>query len=615
MPINGIENVDLQNDDQADGITKINTSMTAITNHDHSGDKGDRITTSAITIDANLEMNGFSLNDIGELILNAMDLASTNNLGLYTKSVNSIREVFFKDSSGQEVQLSNNGTVNFAGSGSLSGVFGSAAVTYNNLNKRWTLTDGDGNNSDLQIGNEFRMENGGFITSVVSAATQASTITLPDETATLAITSDIDTQVSKTYTTPNIASPAFSGTATGSLSELGLTNPAFSGTPTGSLTDLQVIEPVNTVTPVTLTPPYTSTVDAMDLANWTVNTATASGVTQIPGSIALDTGSETVGTNSYLLTVDADPSTAFNRRCFISSPDITIPALGTYTFSLTSKETGTATAGSLIICKDNDTSNAQGFVSLSFPSVPTVITTPAVILSPGTYNVILDLSGNTAERQGFIGGMSLVTTNLQMATIDFDKAVNKVTVSTDTAIFSENKTAGKSTKLILENGANAATFVTSSLGARNVSVGSFDGYLPTTRAGLVLGITSYEIYFDGTVDNVYNLSNRGDVRPQTITSSSVDEQLKINSQTSFISVDMSGSSDETPTFNLDYMTPGQQLTIKLISGTITGLSLMYGGALIYGAFAVPSGTHYINIGFYSAGFGYLGLIDVHTSIV
>ncbi len=97
--------------------TEINNSLSIIDGHTHTAGSGVQITPSAININSNLTMNSNALTSSSYLNLSAQSVAPSSFLSLYASG----RELYFEDGVGNQVQITNAGTVNVVSSGISSG--------------------------------------------------------------------------------------------------------------------------------------------------------------------------------------------------------------------------------------------------------------------------------------------------------------------------------------------------------------------------------------------------------------------------------------------------------------------------------------------------------------
>ena len=104
----------------------LNTSLDAIDGHDHSTNKGVRITPAGLNINADLEFNQNSATELKNVIFDSSVTAATTSYSLYQASGN----LYWRNGSGTAVQVTTGSSVN-AGAGSISGMTSTdAGVTY-----------------------------------------------------------------------------------------------------------------------------------------------------------------------------------------------------------------------------------------------------------------------------------------------------------------------------------------------------------------------------------------------------------------------------------------------------------------------------------------------------
>ena len=172
--------------------TNLNTTIDAVDDHDHSTNKGIRITPAAINVNADMEFNQNSASELKNLIFDSSVTAATTSYSIYQASGN----MYWRNGSGTAVQVTSGGAVN-AGAGSISGMTGTdAGAAYTDGSKTFNFFTDSGNSdygkmahADLLL---FTYTNDNvadvnYITLVCSAAASGSsgTITVPAETGTL----------------------------------------------------------------------------------------------------------------------------------------------------------------------------------------------------------------------------------------------------------------------------------------------------------------------------------------------------------------------------------------------------------------------------------------------
>ena len=120
--------------------TDLNTSIDAVDGHDHSTNKGIRITPAAINISADLEFNDNSATELKNIIFSTAT-AATTSYSVYQASGN----LYWRNGAGTAVQITTGSAVN-AGAGSISGMTGTdAGVTYADGSKTFNFFTDAGN--------------------------------------------------------------------------------------------------------------------------------------------------------------------------------------------------------------------------------------------------------------------------------------------------------------------------------------------------------------------------------------------------------------------------------------------------------------------------------------
>jgi len=175
--------------------TDLNTSIDAVDDHDHSTNKGVRITPAAINVNADMEFNQNSASELKNLIFDSSVTAATTSYSLYQSSGN----IYWRNGSGTAVQITTGSSVN-AGAGSITGMSGTdAGVTYTNVAKSYNFFCDSGNtdfgklaHADLLL-YRFTDDNTAdtdYVTVAYSTASSGSggTLTVPAETGTILTT-------------------------------------------------------------------------------------------------------------------------------------------------------------------------------------------------------------------------------------------------------------------------------------------------------------------------------------------------------------------------------------------------------------------------------------------
>jgi len=120
--------------------TDLNTSIDAVDGHDHSTNKGIRITPAAVNINADLEFNDNSATELKNVIFSTVT-AATTSYSVYQASGN----LYWRNGAGTAVQITTGSAVN-AGAGSISGMTGTdAGVTYADGSKTFNFFTDAGN--------------------------------------------------------------------------------------------------------------------------------------------------------------------------------------------------------------------------------------------------------------------------------------------------------------------------------------------------------------------------------------------------------------------------------------------------------------------------------------
>ena len=176
--------------------TDLNTSIDAVDGHDHSTNKGVRITPAAINVNADMEFNQNSASELKNLIFDSSVTAATTSYSLYQSSGN----IYWRNGSGTAVQITTGSSVN-AGAGSITGMAGTdAGVTYTNVAKTFNFFCDSGNtdfgklaHADLLLYRftDDNVADTDYVTVSYSTASSGSggTLTVPAETGTILSTS------------------------------------------------------------------------------------------------------------------------------------------------------------------------------------------------------------------------------------------------------------------------------------------------------------------------------------------------------------------------------------------------------------------------------------------
>ena len=175
--------------------TDLNTSIDAVDNHDHSTNKGIRITPAAINVNADVEFNQNSASELKNLIFDGSVTASVTSYSVYQLSGN----LFWRNGAGTAVQITTGSTVN-AGAGSIDGMTGNdSGVTYVDGAKAFNFFCDSANtdfgkmaHADLLLYKftDDNVSDTDYITLAASALASGSsgTVTVPAETGTILTT-------------------------------------------------------------------------------------------------------------------------------------------------------------------------------------------------------------------------------------------------------------------------------------------------------------------------------------------------------------------------------------------------------------------------------------------
>ena len=175
--------------------TDLNTTIDAVDNHDHSTNKGIRITPAAINVNSDVEFNQNSATELKNLIFDASVTAATTAHSIYQASGN----LYWRNGAGTAVQITTGSTVN-AGAGSIDGMTGTdAGATFVDGAKSYNFFCDSGNtdfgkmaHADLLL-YKFTDDNTAdtdYITLAAStlASGSSGTVTVPAETGTILTT-------------------------------------------------------------------------------------------------------------------------------------------------------------------------------------------------------------------------------------------------------------------------------------------------------------------------------------------------------------------------------------------------------------------------------------------
>ena len=133
--------------------TMLNAAFTVVDDHDHTAGKGRPITAAAINVNSDLSFGSNNLDDTGSirlitqpsLLVGASDLRALYAFG---------GELYFRDSSGNNVKITNLGSLNATAIGGIGGDYTSstASVTYSSISKTFTFNQNTNQRAKLDIG-------------------------------------------------------------------------------------------------------------------------------------------------------------------------------------------------------------------------------------------------------------------------------------------------------------------------------------------------------------------------------------------------------------------------------------------------------------------------------
>ena len=209
--------------------TALNNSIDAVDGHDHTTNKGSRITPAALNINADLEMNSNDLTEVRTLSMDSTsDTTTADTRAIYVSGSNNLH---YRNGSGQDVQITD-GTSVVGAAGTITGMGSDAGnqagASYTDGSKAFNFftdsanTDfGKMNHSDLNL-YKFSDDNTAdtdFVTLQTSSGVSGAggTITVPGETGTMLTTStnysggDLQVQVTGTGNQIDIATTGTSG--------------------------------------------------------------------------------------------------------------------------------------------------------------------------------------------------------------------------------------------------------------------------------------------------------------------------------------------------------------------------------------------------------------------
>jgi hypothetical protein len=190
--------------------TALNNSIDAVDAHDHTTNKGSRITTAAININADLEFNEYQAKELKGLILSQSN-ASSDNSAIYSTSGN----LYWRNSSGSAVQITDGSSVKGA-AGTITGMGSDAGnqagASYTHGSRAFNFFTDAGNSDFAKINfsdvNLYKFSDddsadSAYITIVADSGISgaAGTITVPGETGTMLTSNSTVTDINITSTT------------------------------------------------------------------------------------------------------------------------------------------------------------------------------------------------------------------------------------------------------------------------------------------------------------------------------------------------------------------------------------------------------------------------------
>ena len=208
MPTTPNMNMDLPDVSVTPGPTWASDLNTALTNqvdsHDHTSGKGVSIPSAGLNINATLPMNNNVLDETKAVTLenqSALFTGGSETNRVYASNAAGGRsELYYRDSNGSNVKITNNGSINVASSGGFGGdyVSASAFATFTNSTNTYTFNNGSSSRSNLDVrgiksigqmkwnvtalaGNLTLSDTDDYFIIMVDT-TAARTITLPDPT-------------------------------------------------------------------------------------------------------------------------------------------------------------------------------------------------------------------------------------------------------------------------------------------------------------------------------------------------------------------------------------------------------------------------------------------------
>jgi hypothetical protein len=118
---------------------KINADFRLIDAHDHTANKGARITPAAMNINADLAFGGFFISALGKVSFTAIAAPSSGARSLFVNSADN--ELYWRTNAGTNVKLTSGVTINTSLVGGIAGDYAAvgAEVAYDDANDRYTF--------------------------------------------------------------------------------------------------------------------------------------------------------------------------------------------------------------------------------------------------------------------------------------------------------------------------------------------------------------------------------------------------------------------------------------------------------------------------------------------
>ena len=131
--------------------TDLNTAMLGVDSHNHVTGSGVQVPTAGLNINADLSFGGFSAIQMKAATFN-LQTSFTTPRSMYFKG----SDLYVRDNSGAEIQMTSGGQVNVSGTGGFSGDFGTSGVTasvpYSNTSKTYSFLQASGQRALMDQG-------------------------------------------------------------------------------------------------------------------------------------------------------------------------------------------------------------------------------------------------------------------------------------------------------------------------------------------------------------------------------------------------------------------------------------------------------------------------------